>query len=154
MPTDDERREAARRLRDCPAELVAASNSTDNACKYYILDLLECVGLGAQNVTSLFERLADLIEPGEPKGVCGECGHFNTEDCFLPCDAYHGITAADVSACADFEPRKCDRDTLLALADEIEDYADGDGARFGRLIDRDRAKWYAHRIREALGVVE
>ena len=49
---------------------------------------------------------------------------------------------------------KVDRDTLLALADEIEDYADGDGARFGRLIDRDRAKWYAHRIREALGVVE
>ena len=47
-----------------------------------------------------------------------------------------------------------DRDALLALADEIEDYADGDGARFGRLIDRDRAKGYAHRIREALGVVE
>lgn len=45
-----------------------------------------------------------------------------------------------------------DRDALLALADEIEDYADGDGARFGRVIDRDRAKGYARRIREALGV--
>lgn len=63
LATDDERREVVRKLRDCPAELVAAVNSTDNACKYYILDLLECVGLGAQNVTSLFERLADLIEP-------------------------------------------------------------------------------------------
>ena len=45
-----------------------------------------------------------------------------------------------------------DRDSLLALADEIEDYADGGGARFGRVIDRGRAKGYSRRIREALGV--
>lgn len=45
-----------------------------------------------------------------------------------------------------------DRDALLALADEIDEYADGGGARFGRVIDSRRAKGYAQRIREALGV--
>lgn len=45
-----------------------------------------------------------------------------------------------------------DRDALLALADEIDEYADGGGARFGRVVDRARAEGYARRIREALGV--
>lgn len=45
-----------------------------------------------------------------------------------------------------------DIDGLLAIADEIDDYADGGGARFGRVIDSRRAKGYAQRIREALGV--
>lgn len=59
----------------------------------------------------------------------------------------------DAGRCPYYSPMP-DVDALLALADEIEDYADGDGARFGRVIDRDRAKGYARRIREALGVVE
>lgn len=57
----------------------------------------------------------------------------------------------DAGRCPYYSPMP-DVDALLALADEIEDYADGDGARFGRVIDRDRAKGYSRRIREALGV--
>lgn len=55
---------------------------------------------------------------------------------------------------ADLIEPSCDCGALLTLTDEIEEYADGDGARFGRVIDRERAKRYARRIREALGVVE
>lgn len=145
MPTDDKRREVARRLRETGEELGSA------ALLWY--HIAKALGVrAATDGKTACGMLADLIEPGEPKGVCGECGHFNTADRFLPCDAYHGITAADVSACEDFEPRKCDRDALLALADEIE----FNGA--GALDDGDWCKplliEYAHRIREALGVVE
>lgn len=152
MITDEERCEVARRLR-----YMRLKPWDDTAC-----EIASCAGIVCCNsechgsdetpecARALCDRLADLIEPGEPKGVCGECGHFNRSDRFLPCDAFHGITAADVGACEDFEPRKVDRDALLALADEIE----FDGA--GALDDGDWCKplliEYAHRIREALGV--
>lgn len=68
---------------------------------------------------------------------------------YTACDGHTPHRAIDRIAA--MEP-SCDRDALLALADEIDEYADGGGARFGRLIDSSRAKGYAQRIREAVGV--
>ena len=138
MTTIEERREAARRLRDYPAELVAAANSTDNACKYYILDLLECVGLGAQNVTSLFERLADLIEPSEPKTTC------------IAEVKIEGEKLDEAVRRAMAEYAGVDRDALLALADVVHRMGEGYdehgvydlGTTFRAIADR---------IREAVG---
>ncbi len=110
MPNDEERREAARVLREM-CEKAAPGRREWHTYTCYV----EVNNYIARHRMRGFPRsVVDLIDPGP----------------------------------------KVDRDALLALADEIEGYADGDGMRFGRVVDRDRAKWYAHRIREALGVVE
>ena len=107
MMSDEYRRRAASRLREC------RGGWSSGECYYAIVNALELPDTSRNDGgRALYSLLADLIEPS------------------------------------------CDRDALLALADEIEDYAGGGGARFGRVIDRDRAKGYAWRIREALGAVE
>ena len=103
MPcSDDERREVARRLRR------AWANVTDkNPVRHHLRVLYEvyaAVGLNDDDVDAidLFDRLADLIDPGEPSGhecVPGEC----------PLNVRHDN---------DF----IDRDALLALAGDLETY--------------------------------
>ena len=94
--------------------------------------------------------VADLIEPSKPEDRCGNCRHF-IKDRFMPCDAAHGYTEADVSACEDFSPLSCDREALLALAKVLGDMGD-------RYNEHERYelgttfKAIAERIREALGV--
>lgn len=153
MSDDTERREVARRLRKAIglrefAE-VLGFNWTDDS------------DWGWKDVSNL---VADLIEPSKPEGTCGNCRHF-IKDRFMPCDAAHGYTEACVSACEDFSPLSCDRDALLALADELDANAELiiRSARNARLTGRrptmeeakhDAYEWrhIARRIREALGV--
>ena len=99
MPTDTERREVARRLRETGEELGSAA-----LLWYHIAKIL-----GVRTATdgkTACDRLADLIEPS------------------------------------------CDRDALLALADEMDERAPY-GWYSG---ERDSLREYARRIRKALGV--
>ena len=62
MPTDDERREVARRLR----ELDYSDLQESLICAY-----LDALGIeGYEDWVSIAHRLADLIEPGEPEVKC------------------------------------------------------------------------------------
>ena len=139
----EERREVAARLRaldynDLQESLI---------CAY-----LDALGIkGYADWIGIAHHLADLIEPSDPEGTCGNCRHF-IKDRFMPCAAAHGYTEADVSACEDFIPLSCNREALLALADELEEIACWEVQSTG---DDNRAwmlKGVCDRIREALGV--
>ena len=116
MPTDKERREVARRLRELHPEdrYWWGIHGFD---WYMFADyLLEAIGFDKDSSSEWTEQLADLIEPS------------------------------------------CDRDALLALADELD--RDGKIQR-GRqkagerwFIDGLDVREYARRIREALGASE
>lgn len=123
MPTDNERREAARRLRglevceldgefiDCGEVEGALGLVSDDGVWY------EAEGV---------MRLADLIEPSGHECVPGEC----------PINVRH-------------DNDRIDRDALLALADEIE--FDGGGALDDGDWCKPLLIEYARRIREAVG---
>lgn len=143
MVTDDDRREVARRLRG-PFDVIGQGRYVSLNGTLFGMQLL---ANSENELRAGVRRLADLIDPGEPEGVCGECSHFNASERFLPCDAFHGLTIADVSACEDFEPRKFDRDALLGLAEEMEDLVETWGGKY----PTNRVAAYARRIREALG---
>lgn len=132
--TDDERRRVAEMLRmsderdaagfDCLlAEVVRGREFCEAPCEH-------CHG-------RLLDELADLIEP-TPK---------STDK--APTDSRPNCGTAEVPTS---QVPKCDREALLALADEME----FDGA--GALDDEDWCKpllvEYARRIREACGEVE
>lgn len=125
MPTDDERREVARRLRETGEELGSAA-----LLWYHIAK-----ALGVRTATdgkTACGMLADLIEPPEPP---------------LQCPHYH----SDIHYCSireDIQP--IDRGALLALTDEIDDTScDNHGELSVSLGDI----WgWAQAIREALGV--
>ena len=123
--SDDERREVAERLRRAWAN-VPDKNSVRHHMRV-LYEIYAAVGLNddGADAIDLFDRLADLIEPG---------------------DMSQG--RRDIVA--------CDRDALLALADEM----DKDG-RLQRERQKAGERWfidgldvrdYARRIREALGV--
>lgn len=59
MPTDDERREVARRLRERAGKRVLNLG-----------ELLWCIGCDDGDNAAAWNRLADLIEPSEPKVKC------------------------------------------------------------------------------------
>lgn len=134
MISDEERREAALRLRKARVERY---NSILNG-----IHLGESAGVCAQivsphedQVRAAADRLADLIEPAP------SCEFWDPEER----ECYNVRTV-----------RPVDRDALLALADEI----DRDG-KMQRARQKDGEHWfidgldvidYARRIREALGV--
>ena len=124
MPTDTERREAARRLReeaDYPGHAV-------QYMEQFISDLRQVL-FGDLNPTAdyseMFTRLADLIDPDCEEG------------------RYEGVHTA----------RPVDRDALLALAEEMGHpikqaiWNQTAGVRREHIMAE-----YARRIREALGV--
>lgn len=150
MVTDEGRREVARRLRG-PFDVIGQGRYVSLNGTLFGMQLL---ANSENELRAGVRRLADLIDPGEPEGVCGECSHFNASERFLPCDAFHGLATADVSACEDFEPRKFDRAELLDLADEMEEKANGWDVTQGDvpLVHAGRLLGYADRIREALGM--
>ena len=123
MPTDDERREVARRLRETGEELGSSA-----LLWYHIAKIL-----GVRTATdgrTACNMLADLIEPNQDKiGTCPE----------------NVLKASGV-----------DRDALLALADEMEEFGNmpvkHPGIRVLQNDDFSRELGYARRIREALGV--
>ena len=128
----EERREMARRLR-------AAKRPS-------LMVLMDVLGVGGEGV---FARLADLIEPGEPKAKCVAEVKVDGEQLE---QMVHDATV---------ELTSIDRDALLALADEMGrvrsrcdfciknsgcDWADETICLESHIDD------YAQRIREALGV--
>ena len=127
MITDDERRDVARRLR----ELGYSDLQESLICAY-----LDALGIeGYTGWVGIAHRLADLIEPSEPKAKC------------VAEVKVDGERLEQLVHDAAVELTGIDRDALLALADELE--GEGlDGWASGPIhVGR-----YARRIRKALGV--
>ena len=134
MPTDDERRAVARRLReyvDLPDDWWA-----DTYSGFYV-EKCAFGDVERHRESELFARLADLIDP--------DCGTQEADSSPVP---EHN---ADLS-------KMVDRDALLALAEEIEYGAGSDDGEHHDLpaimvaaVARKQME-YARRIREALGV--
>lgn len=122
MPTNNERRDAARKLREIELMRLPDSDSEMEA-------IHEAVGCWFgqphfdQEVT---DRLADLIDPGDSRSFVTESQSSVTES-----------------------QKHCDRDALLELATTFEDMAE---AGVAVIFDREKILEYARRIREALGV--
>lgn len=142
MPTDDERREVARRLRSFVTD--DSMNATVD-----VSHVLYVLGLHYADVDRIYfcgydaARLAELIEPSERKVRCVAEVKVDGERLEkLAYDAAVELTGVD-------------RDALLASAEEMVE-AFRLGAFTGEGLD---AKWcrelhdkYADRIREAIGV--
>ena len=140
MIADSERRAIAARLRKTRVERY---NSILNG-----IHLGEIVGVCAQvvsphedQVRAAADRLADLIEPGEPKVRC------------VAEVKIDGERLEQLVHDAAVELAGIDRDALLALADSLEQHAYEvlAGTNF---VSSDDMCEYASRIREALGVSE
>lgn len=152
MPTDDERREVARRLREIAdrhdgvaATIVERRLGLESDERFLAGSVFTSKSVG---------RLADLIEPGcdrdTPQKVAeemfGKMRHSTKEEA----DAYGAMLKSK-----SVEIHPVDRDALLALADEME----GGFLLFGstksarRVFDflSDKLGEYARRIREACG---
>ena len=94
MPTNDERREVAARLREARANLesIPVPRDIDQASFTYLVELTKAIGDDGH----IFNRLADLIEP-EPERMCEleqpksgkrrckRCGAFVSVDAICDC---------------------------------------------------------------------
>ena len=107
MPTDDERREVAARLRDIGEKICYTSRDVLRA----IQDACGCnVGLDWEDMEELRDRLADLIEP-DPERTCKLDKSFK-EPGFMEnvmeyeCSECGGLTNAQIFHESD-EPRYC-----------------------------------------------
>ena len=143
MISDEERREVARRLRSVGLDDIRYS---DAICEVMMCAGLTCVGdedcHGSDErpecVVRVFARLADLIEPSEPKVRCVAEVKVDGERLEkLAHDAAAELTGID-------------RDALLALADDLDRM--GDGSMYDPCISDEYG--IARRIREALGVTD
>lgn len=137
MTSDNERREVARRLRESAGTAPYMNTSDDFAREVFRAAMNESVG----DYRAAVDRLADLIEPGEPEVRC--VAEVKVDGERLEKLAYDAVVEATC----------IDRDALLELADECGDASrayDGDGHE---LTSRQLAN-VARRIREALGVVD
>lgn len=132
METDAERREVAARLR----ALDYSDLQESLICAY-----LDALGIkGYEDWIGIAHRLADLIEPGEPKVRCVAEVKFDGERLEqLAYDAAVELTGID-------------RDALLALADELEEDACWEVQTPGDASGAWRLKDACDRIRGALGV--
>lgn len=132
METDAERREVAARLR----ALDYSDLQESLICAY-----LDALGIkGYEDWIGIAHRLADLIEPGEPKVRCVAEVKFDGERLEqLAYDAAVELTGID-------------RDALLALADELEEGACWEVQTPGDASGAWRLKDACDRIRGALGV--
>lgn len=124
MISDNERREVARRLR----ELDYSDLQESLICAY-----LDALGIkGYEDWIGIAHRLADLIEPGEPKVKC------------VAKVKVDGERLEQLVHDAAVELTGIDRDALMELADELE----------RPMRDGGYSKRIARRIREALGVLD
>lgn len=150
MPTDDERREVARRLReyvDFPDDWWA-----DTYSGFYVE---KCVfgDVERHRESELFARLADLIEPScdrdTPQKVAeemfGKMRHSTKEEA----DAYDAMLKSK-----SVEIHPVDRDALLRLARYMDKDVAETEAHFSNVISTKSVSDYARRIREACGEVE
>ena len=123
--TDDERREVARRLREC------RGGWSSGECYYTIIHALGLPDTSRDDGgAALYARIADLIEPPM------QCPHYHSDR--------HYCSIHDVPA--------MDRDALLALAEELEEDACWEVQTPGDTSGAWRLKDACDRIREALGV--
>ena len=145
--TDDERREAARRLRGQAKKLGPNMDAPEFA--HYtadVIDVNECMTWYEMEL-----RLADLIEPSIPKDP-GKAG-LACVDAFIremrhSTEEERGEYSAMLKKMS-VELHPVDRDALLALAEDVDGAADDSGGfepLAGMLRD------IARSIREALGV--
>lgn len=78
-PTSDERREVAARLREAKRECES------RGYPWMVDDLILALGCYEHDYEaddSIFDRLADLIEPNEPDVIrCGQCDYCVLNDC-------------------------------------------------------------------------
>ena len=128
MITDDERREVARRLREVQSCVIPGTKTEGDPITGRIIGVACWYDL--PDFQGLLGRLADLIEPS------GSGQNRDTNRDTVPKESPAVQKAPE-----------CDRDALLALADEMENdtwYETG--------FDRRIAVRFARRIREALGV--
>ena len=142
MTTDSERREVARRLRHSWVN-VPDKNPVRHQLRV-LLEIYGAVGLADDddaNALVLFDRLADLIEPGEPKVKCVAEVKVDGEQLEkLVHDAAVELTGIN-------------RDALLALADEMERRADLPSLTVAGqdLVFSEFLVGYARRVRKACG---
>ena len=124
MPTDTERREVARRLRDKKAECE------ERGYPWMCDDLVLALGYDHDYEAGdeIFDRLADLIEPP------ARCPHYHSGRHY--CSVHEEMALID-------------RDALLALADQMDAHWLGHGG----VEDSPVARW-SRELREALGEAE
>ena len=126
MPTDTERREVARRLREI------------RLCKSGHIE---------------WWRIAQALGLKEPAGWFG-WGKFEPESVQRLADLIEPDTTTDTTKSPELTT-KCDRGALLALADEMEEFGNlpvkHPGIRVLHNDDFSRELGYARRIREAVG---
>lgn len=137
MPTDDERREVARRLRHAWVN-VPETNRVWHHLRV-LHEVYEAVGIDDDDdadAIDLFDRLANLIEPSEPK--VERVVEVKIDGERLERMAYDAAV----------ELTGVDRDALLALADELEN----DGMDHCVVSTQYVLDDWARRIREALGM--
>ena len=132
MIADSERREVAERLRDKKAECE------ERGYPWMCDDLILALGYDHDYEAGdeIFDRLADLIDPGES----GQNLDKNRD-------------TVQIESPAVQKAPECDRDALLALADEMKEKVlvyD----RLGLRVPTRDVMGYSRRIREALGVSE
>ena len=147
MTTIEERREVARRLREladyCDENEMSLS---DDDWPGILSDYIWPEDGGYHIYDEDCRRLADLIEPGEPKVKC-------VAEVKVDGDQLEKLVHEAV-----VEYAGVDREALLALADEMEEFGNlpikNPGIRVLQNDDFSRELGYARRIREALGVKE
>ena len=132
MIADSERREVAERLRDKKAECE------ERGYPWMCDDLILALGYDHDYEAGdeIFDRLADLIDPGES----GQNLDKNRD-------------TVQIESPAVQKAPECDRDALLALADEMKEKVlvyD----RLGLRVPTRDVMGYSRRIREALGASE
>lgn len=134
MATVEERREAARRLR----ELDHSDLQESLICAY-----LDALGIkGYEDWIGIAHRLADLIEPGELKTTC------------IAEVKIEGEKLEEVVNRAIAEYTGIDRDALLRLARYMDKDVAETEAHFSNVVSTKSVSDYARRIREACGEVE
>lgn len=129
MTTVEERREAARRLREDAKRYLLEGRFCSNEMPHRLAKAIECryVGAGPQ-VSELFPRLADLIDPDT---TSEQTNHDEIS-----------LSASPI-----------DRDALLGLAREMKFKAKESEAYFAGIHPGEVVE-YARRIREACGAAE
>ena len=129
MPTDDERREVARRLREY---VDLPDDWWQETCAEFYVEKCVFGNVDRHSEAELFTRLADLIEPDDPpynlytlyetvlhrSPRCWECIEDDEVDELV--DALLDICNSSGHECIQRPQPSCDRDALLALADECD----------------------------------
>ena len=143
MVDDSERREVARRLREDAKRYLLEGRFCSNEMPHRLAKAIECRYMGAgPQISELFPRLADLIDPGELKTTC------------IAEVKIEGEKLDEVVNRAIAEYTGIDRDALLRLARYMDKDVAETEAHFSNVISTKSVSDYARRIREACGEVE